>query len=102
MGKMVYITHPDVEGLGGPVPEEAWSAFWSQKGWKVADADAVAQHELDSTLALSEDRTQIVVSTVPGGVDLSLSTRDELDALATSRGLNPSDYKTKADILTAL
>ena len=34
--------------------------------------------------------------------DLENMTRDELDALARERGLDPSDYRTKADVIAAL
>lgn len=34
--------------------------------------------------------------------DLSGKTRDELDTIATERGMDPSGFKTKADLVAAL
>lgn len=34
--------------------------------------------------------------------DLASKKRDELDAIAVERGLDPGEYKTKADLIAAL
>lgn len=36
--ELVRIKHPQIEGLGGPVPRYALDDLWSKKGWSEATA----------------------------------------------------------------
>lgn len=36
--EQVYITHPDVKAVGGPMPASSLP-YWEAKGWKQTDVD---------------------------------------------------------------
>lgn len=101
---MVYIKHPTGTSLGGPVPQEAFDNLWSKMGWEIAPEDEVEAHELALALGPVDDNVAVVEGDEgPEVVEISdQMTREQLDEIATARGLNPSDYKNKADLLSAL
>lgn len=82
----VYIKHPDVEGLGGPVPRHALE-YWETKGWAEVDGAAVVTDEDGNA------------RTIEVGDNLS---RAELETLAGQVGVDPSQHKTKADLQVAI
>lgn len=74
--EFIYIRHPDVEKIGGPVSRKAFERTWKAKGWREVDPDA-----------LPDDLDTMKVS--------------ELEKLAAERGVSPIPKK-KADIIAAL
>jgi hypothetical protein len=75
----VQMTHPKVEAAPVRVPRKSFDRHWKAKGWE--------EHK---------------PADVPTDQPLSSLKRDELDALAVERGLTPSDYPNKADLVAAL
>jgi hypothetical protein len=43
MADMVKMTHPDIDGVAGPVTREAFDEIWAAKGWVLAEADQQSQ-----------------------------------------------------------
>lgn len=43
--ELVYIKHPQVKALGGPVTRESIDYLWSRKGWTEASPKEVAKAE---------------------------------------------------------
>lgn len=82
----VYISHPDVEGLGGPVPRHSAEDYWVGKGWSIVEVAAAAA---GSVLGSNVE-------------DLSKLNREQLEEVAQSVGLDPSAFKSKADLLSAV
>jgi len=83
--EFVYMTHPDVDAVAGPVSRQAFDEVHVHKGWRLAEpAAAVASQALDV-----------------GVTDLDGLTKDALLEVAASLGLDPGPKKTKAE-LTAL
>jgi hypothetical protein len=43
MTDMVKMTHPDFEGVAGPVTRSAFETVWAPKGWKEAPDETTSQ-----------------------------------------------------------
>lgn len=52
--EMVYIKHPNVKALGGPVRRDALDSLWSRKGWILASKQDVAKADEAADAALGE------------------------------------------------
>lgn len=76
----VLMKHPKTTAPPVPIRKKVFESYWSKKGWEI--------HE---PVEIDEDAQP-----------LSSLKREELDALAVERGLNPSDFHTKADLVSAL
>lgn len=74
--EFIYMRHPDVEKIGGPVSRKAFERTWKQKGWVEVDPDALPD-------------------------DLDKMPLPDLERLASERGVNPVPPE-KADIVAAL
>lgn len=79
----VFIKHPDVDSIGGPVPRHAFETVWRSKGWTEVPATAVAASSI-----LGRDVT-----------DLNRLGRDDLDNVARNLGFDPSNAKTKDEVI---
>jgi hypothetical protein len=91
--ELVYIVHPDVDALGGPVPRYAFDEVWEPKGWKIAGDEDIERYEA---------READVAAAAAGEIPLTSMSRGELVAMANERGLTYEDKATKADLIELL
>lgn len=85
---MVYMKHPDVEGLSEPTTREAFEQVWSRKGWvEAANVITIVNEESGRPEAVEVDES---------------ASKDQLEALAAAAGVDTSSAKTKADLVEAL
>jgi hypothetical protein len=91
----VYIKHPEVAILGGPVLRSALDVLYTGKGWVEATAEEVEAH-----VAALEGRTQRAETITPEEVDALTAevidgTEDgeALEDLARARGLDPTRFQ---------
>lgn len=79
--ELVYIKHPNVKKLGGPVPRRTLPT-WERRGWsEVEPAAAVAAQ-----------------ATGDPNADLDKMKREELEEVARAAGVDPSSAKTNAEL----
>ncbi len=99
MSEFVYIKHPDVTSLGGPVPRENMD-FYAAKGWEEATAQEVKDFlGIEDEEVVNEVANEDAAPDVLTAEDLEgIRKRADLDAIALERGIDPSEY----DNMTAL
>lgn len=93
--EFIYIKHPDVEVLGGPVSVAALPGY-QQRGWEQASPEDVAAHEegVYERHARAEALTTEEVN--------SVRKRAELDALALDKGIDPTQHDNMDSLKEAL
>lgn len=82
---MVFIVNDELGGPWGPVSIEAFEERYKSNGWDIAEPAEYESGEAE-----------------PEGVDLSKLTRDELDAVARSVGVDPTDMRNKGEVAAAI
>jgi hypothetical protein len=110
MPDFVYIKHPDVATLGGPVTRSALNDVYSDKGWSEATVDEVRQHEYNQAFrvnqasALTTDQVDEIVADVELTTDEvdAVSKRGELDKLALLRGVDPTEHPNMQSLAAAI
>lgn len=45
----VWMTHPGIDGVAGPVPKSAFERTWKAKGWKLAEDPRTAKPPTTAT-----------------------------------------------------
>lgn len=105
MPEFVYIKHPDVQTLGGPVSKEALTEIYAANGWSEATAEEVRQHEhallfrQERAAALTAEEVETVLTTED--VD-AVKKRADLDQLALDRGVDPTLHKDMSSLADAI
>jgi len=92
----VFIKHPDIDALGGPVPESAFTSLWEGRGWSLATDDEVADH-----LADAKERTERVATLTAEDVD-GITRRADLDQLALDSGVDPTQHSNMDSLRDAI
>lgn len=59
--ELVWIKHPTVKALGGPVPRHTIDGYWSRKGWSEATATEVEK------AATKAEALALGIDTAPAG-----------------------------------
>ena len=80
----VLMKHEASEGEIVEVPRKSFDNHWSKKGWVKATEEEAQEAEEAKSKPLSD------------------MTRDELNAEAERRGIDPNAYATKGELLAAL
>lgn len=93
--EFIYIKHPDVEVLGGPVARVSLPMY-EQKGWAEATAEEVEAH-VEGKL----QRQAQIDALTPDAVD-AVRKRTDLDDLALGRGLDPTQHDNMASLADAI
>ncbi len=60
--EFIYIHHPDIAVLGGPVTREALEVLYTDKGWSEATPDQVEAHEIALGIRTADDEGVPVVA----------------------------------------
>lgn len=84
MADMVYMKHPEVEGLSEPTTREAFEKVWSRKGWYEAEHVITITDETGRPQVVEVDET---------------SSKADLEDLAVAAGVDLTGAKSKAEIL---
>lgn len=92
----VFIKHPEVKTLGGPVTRKALDEIYAHQGWKEATPEEVQAFEtgIEQRQAVQENLTAEMVDAV--------RKRDELDQIALDRGVDPTQHSSMAELATAV
>lgn len=93
--QFVYIKHPEIDVLGGPVSVEALPLY-EQRGWEQASPEDVTAHEEGRYERLSRSQ-----SVTPEEVN-SVRKRAELDSLALDRGIDPTQHENMDSLKEAI
>lgn len=93
--EFIYIKHPEVDVLGGPVSRAALSLY-EQRGWAEATPEEVENHEAGKLQRQAE-----VEALTPEAVD-AIRKRVDLDALAIDVGIDPTQYENMASLADAI
>ncbi len=95
MDEFIYIKHPEIEVLGGPVTR-ASLPLYEQRGWAEASAEEVKTHE-DGKL----QREAELEALTPDAVD-AVRKRVDLDEMALGKGIDPTQYDNMASLAEAI
>lgn len=82
----VFMRHPGVQSIGGPIPRHAFRTVWQNRGWTEIGAAEVA-----ASRALGRD--------VPDVAKLSVG---DLETVVRTSGLDPAGAKSKSDLIALL
>jgi hypothetical protein len=93
--EFIYIKHPDIAVLGGPVARSSLSMH-EQRGWVEATAEEVALHEEGKLQRQAE-----IQALTPDAVD-SIRKRADLDALAVDIGIDPTQHDNMTSLADAI
>lgn len=93
--EFIYIKHPDIEVLGGPVARAALSLY-EQRGWAEATPEEVELHEEGQLQRAAEAE-----ALTPEAVD-SVRKRADLDTLALDKGIDPTQHDNMDSLREAI
>jgi hypothetical protein len=93
--EFIYIKHPEIEVLGGPVTRAALHLY-EQRGWEEATAEEVAAHEEGKLQRQAE-----IEALTPEAVD-SVRKRADLESLALDKGVDPNQHDNKTSLAGAI
>lgn len=95
MDEFIYIKHPDIKVLGGPV-SRASLPLHEQRGWAEATPEEATAHEEGKL-----QREVEIEALTPDAVD-AVRKRADLDALAIDKGVDPTQHDTMASLADAV
>jgi len=93
--EFIYIKHPEIDVLGGPVSREALSLY-EQRGWAEATVEEVKSHEEGKLQRQAE-----LDALTADGVD-AIRKRADLDALAIDKGIDPTNHSNMESLADAI
>lgn len=94
--EFVYIKHPDVGTLGGPVTKQALDEIYSKDGWTEANAEEIRNHEYGIV-----QRQEVAATITEADID-AVRKRADLDQIALDRGVDPTVYDNMQSLAAAV
>jgi hypothetical protein len=88
--EFIYIKHPEIDVLGGPVARSALPTF-EARGWAEATPEEVKLHEEGKRQQEAE-----LEALTPDAVD-AVRKRADLDTLAIGKGVRPSRQPSRSE-----
>lgn len=96
MADFIYIKHPDIQALGGPVTREALTEVFEDKGWLEASDEEVREHTYGLLF-----RAERAANLTEEDVD-AVKRRADLDKLALDRGVDPTKFDNMTQLAGAI
>ncbi len=96
MADFIYIKHPDVQSLGGPITRGALTEVFADKGWLEASDEEVREYQ--HGLLFRANRSANLTAE---DVDV-IKRRADLDELALDRGVDPTQYDNMTTLADAI